>query len=153
MLIFFRHGWIIKILEMTAVTYKDQSKRFEYGNIILFYYLFQHWGSQNERLLERLLILGGPGMRLNCWMWAFKIWGHSQNFELAIQYRIWATKLKQNILGGCFVLFETHTHTHKAFELLNIFSALEMSWHRPYFMALETEAYWDDITRLKSHSS
>ena len=51
---------------MTAVTYKDQSKRFEYGNIILFYYLFQHWGSQNERLLERLLILGGPGMRLNC---------------------------------------------------------------------------------------
>lgn len=41
MLIFFRHEGIIKILEMTAVTYEDQPKCSKYSNIILFYYLFQ----------------------------------------------------------------------------------------------------------------
>lgn len=78
---------------------------------ILFYYLT--W------LLEKLLGLAiwantwgneGAEMRGNSWIWALKIWSHSEDSQLTIRYVILVTKLKQKdtcvILDCCFDLFE-----------------------------------------------
>lgn len=121
---------MIKILEMIAGAYKDQLECFKcWYNIIL---LFDLALRKFTRVSNRAITWGneGPEMRGNGWTWALKIWGHSEDLKLIIQYAISVTKLKQK--GICVILdcgFDLFWGKKKwqDFEPLNFFSALELS--------------------------